>query len=163
MRPSSHAALAWMFLTLTTADADPTLLDRVRSKVMENLDRLPKYTCVQHIERSNFQEASGRWKSCGDLLDARPGRPAPPLVSKSWLRLDVTIAGQAEIFSWAGGERFETGDVDALVGYGLSGSGDFGAFGANIFGGGRLKFVYAGERVDGGRKLGQFSYRVPLE
>ena len=154
-----------MFWTLITAHADPVLLDRVRSKVIENMDRLPKYTCVQHIERSNFQEVPPRWRSCGDLLDthAKPGRPAPQLVSKNWLRLDVTVARQSEIFTWAGGERFETGDVDALVGYGLSGSGDFGAFSGNIFSEVGVKFVYRGERIDGGRKLGEFSYRVPLE
>lgn len=154
-----------MFLTLITAHADPVLLDRVRSKVMENMDRLPRYTCVQHIERSRFQEVPPRWRSCGDLLDTHPHpvRPAPLLVEKDWLRLDVTVARQAEIFTWAGGERFETGDVDALVGHGLSGSGDFGAFGGNIFGGGDVRFLYRGEQVEGGRKLGQFSYRVPLE
>src|ERR1700682_5489026 len=105
MRPSQHSALAWMLLTLATVDADPaTLLDRVRSKVIENMDRLPKYTCVQHIERSNFQKVPPRWRSCGDLLDthANPGRPAPQLVSKNWLRLDVTVARQSEIFTWAG-------------------------------------------------------------
>lgn len=165
MRSSSHAALAWMFFTLTIAHADSVLLDRVSSKVMENMDRLPKYTCVQHIERSRFQEVPGRtWISCGDLLGSHsnPGRPAPLLVEKNWLRLDVTVARQSEIFTWAGGERFETGDVDALVGYGLSGSGDFGAFGGNIFGGGDIRFLYQGERMEGGRTLGQFSYRVPL-
>jgi hypothetical protein len=167
MRTSSHTALPWMLLAVTTAgaDADSVLLDRVRSKVMENMDRLPRYTCVQRIERSRFQEVPLRWRSCRDLLDthSNAGRPAALLVSTNWLRLDVTVVRQSDIFTWAGGERFETGDVDVLVGYGLSGSGDYAAFCGNIFGGGDIRFLYRGEYSDGGRKLGQFSYRVPLE
>src|ERR1700682_2952232 len=162
---SLRLALPWMFVTVTTAGGDPLLLEHVRAKVMENLDRLPRYTCVQHIERSKFQEVPPKRRSCRDLLEphSNAGRPAPLLVSKDWLRLDVTVARLADIFTWAGGERFETGDVDELVGYGLSGSGDYAAFCANIFGGADIRFLYRGEQVDGGRKQGQFSYRVPLE
>jgi hypothetical protein len=161
-----RAASVWAVLaaTILGADADSAaLLAKVRGKVKENVARLPNFTCVQQIERSRFQEVPPRWRSCGDLAEAslHPGRPARELVSKNWLRLDVTVASKSEIFTWAGGEHFETGDIDALVGDGLSGSGDFGSFSGNIFFESGVEFVYRGERVEGGRKLAQFTYRVP--
>jgi hypothetical protein len=89
-------------------DAAKLLLD-VRKKVVETVNRLPKYLCTETVDRSNFRpEVVVLSRSCDDLASQRKGT--------SWrirkdtsdrLRLDVAVSGDSEMFSWAGENRFE--------------------------------------------------------
>ena len=80
------------------------------------------------------------------------------LMLRDRLRLDVAVVDGGEIFSWAGAGKFETHDVDKLVGDGASGSGEFGSFLASVFGGAPDAIRYAWLRND----LAQFEYNVPV-
>ena len=58
-----------------TAQAGQTpqeLFDKLRLNVARNLQRMPKYTCVQRQERRVFEESGrGGWKSCDTLAEER--------------------------------------------------------------------------------------------
>src|ERR1700682_2308882 len=79
------------------------LFDKVRLDVVRNLDRMPKYICVQRQERRVLME-SGRWgwKSCEALAAARStdGSEALRLMSIQRFRLEVEVANSGEVFSW---------------------------------------------------------------
>jgi hypothetical protein len=142
------------------------LFDKVRLNVTRNLDRMPKYTCVQRQERRVFEDF-GRWgwKSCDALAEERGkhGREGLRLTSKQRFRLEVAVANTAEVFSWPGGEAFETEEVKKAVQQGISGMGDFGAFLGGIFANQGVKVKYLGEHLHAGRTLAEFSYRIPVE
>ena len=71
---------AWL-----AAAADPTarkLFEQVRDKVLENTRRVPRYACVQTINRNQYRP---------QLRYAEAGR----------LRLDVAVLNGKETFAWA--------------------------------------------------------------
>jgi hypothetical protein len=63
-----------------------------------------------------------------------------------------------EIFSWAGAGKFESHDVDKIVGGGATGSGEFAGFLMGVFGNEAGQIRYAGERKD----VAVFDYTVPV-
>src|SRR5580693_5471841 len=119
------AALRSCALVLAAATAastaDPVvdeLFKLAREKVLDNARRMPRYTCVETISRTQYHPADNS-SSC------QPPAAARRLVSvrgsmtlRDRLRLDVTVADGGEIFSWAGAGKFETHDVGELAGGG---------------------------------------------
>jgi hypothetical protein len=144
-------------------DADG-LLRQARAQIVENLARLPKYTCVQTIRRSRYEMFYGpRGNRCGEPAKARSG-PNRMQILLAWtdrFKLDVTVADGSEIFSWAGARRFQSGDAQEIVGGGLTGSGDFGPFLMDIFGAAGPEYHYVGQERIGGQDLAAYQYQVP--
>jgi len=58
------------------------------------------------------------------------------------------------MFSWAGASKFESGDITEMVARGASGSGEFGSFLADVFGGDAQNFVYTGLKDTADREAG---------
>src|ERR1700736_2444204 len=82
------------------------LFDKVRLNVARNLERIPKYICVQRQERRVFEDPDhGGWKSCAALAEARRkhGREGLRLTSTQRLRLEVTVANSTEMLCEASG------------------------------------------------------------
>src|SRR5271169_5824070 len=129
-----------VFATSATAqqssgDDGRALLAEVRKKVMLTLDRLPKYMCTETIDRSTFQPRKKVTKRQFRPLGLDPKDPTPMrLVScdeiaalrkkADWqvlkdasdrLRLDVAVATDSEMFSWAGENRFNDRGLADLV------------------------------------------------
>ncbi len=121
----------------STADSEASeLFHKVRTKVLEEVSHVPRYTCVQTINRSQYRPQYGtRPANCRDIIAARKQLASLGyLVSRDRVRLDVAIMDGAETFSWAGARRFETSHVDELVTSGTTGSGEFVSFLISIFG-----------------------------
>jgi hypothetical protein len=138
-------------------DADE-LFKQARTKVLDNARRMPRYTCVETVSRTQYQPPDNP-STCQALVAMRrlmPTRGA--LMLRDRLRLDVAVVDGGEIFSWAGAGKFETHDVGKIVGGGASGSGEFGSFMASVFGSAPDAIRYAGLR----NSLGLFEYNVPL-
>jgi hypothetical protein len=125
------------------------LLDVVRGKVLANAERVPRYTCVQTIERrqyyAGFHPEAG---FCG--RHAAPGQ----LLWRDRLRLDVAVINGRETFAWAGARAFETTDIEQLVASGSSGSGDFASFLGSVFG-------FPETRIAPTNVTGVFAFAVP--
>lgn len=141
------------------------LLNQARTKIIENIEKLPKYTCIQTVRRSRFEVFSGvRASGCSDVEEGRAAKDGTRLML-AWtdqFKLDVTVSDGKEIFSWAGAREFQSADAQEIVGDGLTGTGDFGPFLMDIFGGDTSAYQYLGlERIQG-RALVVYRYHVPI-
>ena len=153
------AALRSCALLLAAATAagaaDPEaeeLLKQARAKVLDNTRRMPRYTCVETISRTQYQPVD-RSSNCRSPIAARGN-----LMARDRLRLDVAVMEDGEIFSWAGARKFETHDLRELAGGGASSTGEFATFLAGVFGSAPGAFRYAGQRSG----LAIFEYDVPV-
>jgi hypothetical protein len=148
-----------------TADAPAQILfNRLRAKVREDVDRSPRYTCVETVVRKQFRPSLGGMRfACAGMIAERARVNSPGL--ETWhdrLRLDVGVGESSEIFSWAGAKSFETGDLQDLALSGATGSGDFGSFLASVFGADAEQFRYNGEQDTPVGRLAAFEFKVPL-
>ncbi len=140
------------------------LLNRARAKIVENIERLPKYTCLQTVHRSRFQLFPAvRIRKCGDIEDSSAvNRSQMMLAWTDRFKLEVTVSDGAEIFSWAGARHFQSEEVEKIVGAGMAGTGDFGPFLMSIFGGSASEYDYLGLEQDKGRDIAVYGYHVPV-
>jgi hypothetical protein len=155
--------LGAMFPLAVCGEIDPiALLNQARAKIVENIGRLPKYTCVQSVHRSRFEAIPAiQVKDCAYVQDPE----IEPRLMLSWadrFKLDVTVSEGAEMFSWVGARSFQSKDVDQIVGGGMTGTGDFGPFLISIFSGKGSEYRYLGPQQERGRTLAVYSYGVPL-
>jgi hypothetical protein len=145
---------------------DPVaLVSKAREKIVENVKRLPKYTCLQTVHRSRFQLFPAvQVSSCGhvEISSSAKIRPQMMLAWTDRFKLEVTVSDGAEIFSWAGAQHFQSEDVEKIVGAGMAGTGDFGPFLISIFGGSASEYDYLGLEQDKGRDFAVFRYHVPV-
>src|SRR5579863_8921162 len=142
----------------STADPDPEdLFRRVRARVLDDISHVPRYTCVQTVNRAQYRPQYGiRPASCRALIDARRQMSSPGyLIVRDRLRLDVAVVDGAETFSWAGASRFETSNVDDLVTSGATGSGEFVSYLTSVFGADTDSISWLGRSM--------FAFHVPLE
>lgn len=154
-----------------SSDDSSTVLARARENISSSLHRLPKYTCLETIERTYYiappakvnarvmTEApanSCEAKQFGTTEDLR-------LEARDRLRLQVAVAGKNEIYSWAAASRFDSRSVFQLVSGGPIGTGSFGQYLADIFENPGARFQLATVRRDGSREIFEYSFRVPAE
>jgi hypothetical protein len=148
-----------------TADTPAQILfNRLRAKVREDVEKSPRYTCVETVVRTQYRPPLGGMRAnCAAIVAERARLTSPGL--ETWhdrLRLDVGVGENSEIFSWAGAKSFETGDLQDLALSGATGSGDFGSFLASVFGPDAEQFRYVGEQDTPLGRLAAFEYKVPL-
>jgi hypothetical protein len=140
-----------------------TLFNLVRDKILGNIERVPRYTCVETVTRVSHRPQYGnRPTSCAGLIAARAQLSSPGLLT--WhdrLRLDVAVGKDSEMFSWAGAASFETGAMNDLAATGATGSGAFSSFLASVFGHDAEQFRYVGDRETPFGMLATFEYVVP--
>jgi hypothetical protein len=146
---------------LLRAQQDPTaLLDRLRIKIADSLDRMPRYMCTETVDRSMFAPDVQR---PGSACDEGHSRRSTHLASSDRLRLDVAMASAVEMYSWAGESRFSDRDLLDIVHEGAISTGSFAAFLTGIFRTEDASFTYQGETAEAGRTVAQFGFRVPYE
>src|ERR1017187_3126603 len=96
------------------AGHNPTeVLALLRDRVIQSVDRLPNYTCVETVSRTFFLPNSARMPQSCDEHEGRKRQGIYQMVAVSAdrLRLDVAAVSQREIFSWAGAQKFEDGEL----------------------------------------------------
>ena len=165
MRP---LALLVCAAAVAAADDDPVIvLMRLRDRVLEQRQRIPNHTCVETVERLRYQRVPEQASRSCDTILARRAQPnfsqllRPDTTDR--LRLDVAFSGYREMYSWAGAERFEEGDIDELIPEGAIGTGAFASLLLAAFERQPPRFVFDGEtHLDATRAL-QYSFDVPLE
>ena len=173
MRTALAACTVTVLLCATARTADSPaqeLFNRLRLNVRGALERVPRYTCVQTITRTQHrpQYGAARGNSCAALLSARTQlTSAGLLLWHDRLRLDVAVGDKSEMFSWAGARQFETNSLGDLALSGSTGSGSFSSFLASVFGPDAQGFRYVGEQdISLSSKvitrLATYTYDVPL-
>jgi hypothetical protein len=156
----------WAVLaTSLHAQSDPgDLLLRVRDKVLNTVDRLPRYLCTQTVDREQY-EPSGITGAgnCEELDRLRGTRYVPIKTTADRLRLDVGVARGSEAYSWVGENRFGDRSLFEIVQDGAVSTGYFHGFLALVFRSDHAEFSFVGEKTIDGRKRFEYGFEVPLE
>lgn len=150
-------------ISLGQQQPDPmAILAGARERLLSDVQRLPRYTCVQTIRRDYFPAPFHYQQpdSCKEVISNHDKRMID-LTRVSWdrLRLDVAVSGSHEIFSWVGSPKLGEATLAEIAGKGPLGSGDFGPFVTAVFTIATVKFEKL--EVVGGRSLLEYSYDVP--
>ncbi len=155
------------FAAFAQTPASPEdLLLAARHKIMDTVNRLPKYMCTMTINRHQYEFATGRRpRSCDDLAaNKKIIRQDRRLSASDRLPIDVAISDIREMYSWSGANRFQDHDLGRIVNFGTTQTGDFSDFLRVIFGGGdRARFSYDGDVTISGRPASEYGLNVPLE
>jgi hypothetical protein len=140
------------------------LYQRVRQRVLDDVSRLPNFTCVQTITRRTYGTVpKKRPPRCDKILrDRNIDKRNLPLLLWDRLRLDVAIADKHEVYSWVGDAKFEENDLRQLVGGGQTVTGDFASLFQSVFED-HPKMRFEREQKIGGRRLFEYSYETPVE
>jgi hypothetical protein len=155
MKVSAIAVCATAALAFQSSDE--ILLSRVRTAVSGNIRQMPRYTCVQTVNRTRFgQPASLR--SCDEAVAARAKQFA---AWRDRLRLDVAVGDGTDMYSWVGASRFDNDQVRQLAARGMSASGEFSALLAGVFSGDAGDFRFLGDQATSGSGLPSFSFVTP--
>jgi hypothetical protein len=161
-----------MSAAIQAQDDPKDLLVRASQKVMDTVNRLPKYVCTLTIDRAEYKTndvlSTG---SCDNLAaEKKAGHLKRRLFASDRLRLDVAIGTTHEIFgttnemySWVGDNRFDNRGLFDLVRQGSISSGSFSTLLVSIFGEDRASFSYDGDLTVDGRLIAEFGFRIPLE
>ncbi len=146
-----------------TAPDPADVLRRARANINAATARLPKYACVQTINRTYLAPAQPNRgnPSCGQMAaDNKSGKnPLRPDVSDR-LRLDVAQGAEREIDSWAGATRFDIAAIDRIVSRGPIGTGSFGGYLVDIFNNDATKYAFIGEKTRDGSHVLVYGYAV---
>ena len=107
------------------------------------LKRLPDYTCLQTIERTERGQ-NGKTK----LIDV--------------IRMEVALVDGREFFAWPGSKKFDDTSIADMVKGGAIGNGNFALHAKAVFQSTSPRFQFAGEQVgDGGRTAYKWNFVVP--
>ncbi|HEX4278963.1 MAG TPA: hypothetical protein VHZ74_26590 [Bryobacteraceae bacterium] len=165
LRRSAALLLVSSAVTFGAAPKVQQLFDEVRGKVLDNTSRVPRYTCVETIERHQYRPPLGvKAADCASLIEAHRQALSPGiLLWRDRLRLDVAVLNGKETFAWAGARQFETTDIEDLISSGSSGSGDFASFLASVFGMAGTRISFLSEIKSPTDLSALFAFTVPLE
>jgi hypothetical protein len=142
---------------------DPArVLQTTGERLLGDLKRMPRYTCVQLITRTYYEgKHPFEHPSCSSLIAAHDARKKKlPVQGWDRLRLEVALVDGKSVYSWVGAPRFSDDTLDKLAGSGPLGSGDFGVFISGILY--RATLVSQGERLVDGNRLFEYSYKMPI-
>jgi hypothetical protein len=161
--------LLWLcgLATCLAAQEDPSaVLQRVREKVLQTLDRLPRYMWTQVTERTNYVanklSPTHTCEALGKLRRTLPWALATESVDR--IRLDVALGGgNAEMYSWAGDSQFSQRPLADLVASGTVESGMYYSFLQMIFQRDAAAISYRGKVQEKRRSLLEFAFQVPRE
>jgi hypothetical protein len=132
----------------TLPPADQQVLQRVRGKVLDTLDRLPRFVCTQLTERTSFE-----------VKEATPVQRK--LVFSDRLRMDVAITGNKEMYAWVGANHLDERGLSELIGGGAISTGWFGSFLAVIFRLDHPDFAASRIQIQNNQTLRAFEFHVP--
>jgi hypothetical protein len=138
------------------------LLEQVRARLMPEMSRQSRYSCVQNVTRHFYDSGSKMAPSCANHSAGRTGRDRPSRAnSVEHFQFDVAIAGNREIHAWPGAPSFAEEEIRQAAGNGGAfGSGDFAAFIVNVFGG-SAAIKFDSIRHANGRVIFDYTFDVP--
>jgi hypothetical protein len=144
-RASAGVLLMLAALTLRAAGDSPEALQlaRFKDQITQDLARIPDYTCLETITRSERRSAS---------------RPFDPVDT---VRVEVSSVAGKEIYAWPGARQFEEKDLTAFVSSGANATGlFFSAIPHDLFARGVGIFEYRAPENLEGRNTVRYDYRI---
>ncbi|MGD1098156.1 MAG: hypothetical protein ABSB35_39980 [Bryobacteraceae bacterium] len=156
--------------TLSAQDESSALLARARDKILDSIRRIPKYNCLETIDRT-YYIAPPEKKSPHTMTEVPanpctgthpPGESALWLDAKDRLRVEVGYGGEDEIHSWPGA-RFDTRPIDQMIPFGPMSTGSFGGYLVDVFANPGAEVRFLGKETYGGREVFKYSIRVPMK
>jgi hypothetical protein len=145
-----------------TAPDPADVLHRTRANIVAATARLPKYACIQTIDRTYYtpsQPVRGD-QSC-DRMSADKKKSPLRLDTADRVRLDVAQGEKGEINSWPEATPFDIADIDRIVNRGPFGTGSFGGYLVDIFDNRATRYAYQGDKTRDGRHVLVYGYAVP--
>jgi hypothetical protein len=144
-RSSAFLLLVSAMAAATAGDLPPEVirLARFKQKVRQDLARVPNYTCLETMERSEREPRANAFKP----LDT--------------IRLEISSVDGKELVALPGAHRFEDKSLASFVTTGMIGNGVFALNAHNLFVGGSTAFEYRGEENMDGRGAIRYDYRIP--
>ena len=140
------------------------VLARFGETARQNAARLSGCACVETINRSYYRANIAAARDCDELAAAKRKRGYKlTLESTDRVRVEVRDGGGAEAYSWPGEDRFDGRDPWDIIGYGPANSGAFAMNLREVVQGDAADFALQGQTENGGRKLYQYTFRVPEE
>jgi hypothetical protein len=150
------------FAVPLSAQRDPgELLIAARRKLLEAVNRLPRYMCTETIERCRYEPVARHSESSCDGPDR--GSANLRMITSDRLRLDVGMTATHEIYSWVGENHFDERTLFDIVPSGAISSGSFAGFLASIFENDAAEFTWNGNTSENGNALMEFGYHIPRE
>lgn len=151
-------------LGIQAQDNPNDLLMRVSQKILDSVNRLPKYVCTLTMDRAAYEiRGEPPARGCDGLEARKKGAHLGRLIASDRLRLDVAIGTSHEVFgtsgemySWVGENHFDNQGLFDLVRQGAISSGSFSTLLISIFGEDRASFSYSGDRTVDGRSTALF-------
>jgi hypothetical protein len=139
--------LGLLFSCLSAAETAQTgesaaLLARIREAALDNLRRLPNFTCGETIERSSRTGGKG------------------PFESVDRVRLEVGYIDGRELFGWPGGEKLAEQDLRRLV-HGNTTNGEYALLIRALFSRSGVVWGEMAPEDRNGRAAVRFDFRVP--
>jgi hypothetical protein len=142
------------------ASDSQAVLTYVRTRMAKSLERSPRYACINAIQRY--------WYGKEPPFTPRDACPTEEgieykLVKKDRLRLEVSVIGGVESYSWPGAGSLDIRRVDQLVEEGPISSGTFFAFLSDLFVEGNARYAYLGGEDVNGRRVARYRFSVPAQ
>jgi hypothetical protein len=142
---SGSNGMYWVFAVAALLAAAPAdLAERVRAALSQFVEKTPRYTCTETIERLE------RGAACGDCEQF------------DRIRVDVVVVDGHDLYALPGGSAMDPRELRQQFPTGLLVAGTF----SGLLKGTLLKAAsrdFAGEETRAGRRLLRFAYRVPVE
>src|SRR5262249_17193141 len=135
-----------------------TILRASRERLLADVERMPRYTCVQTIDRRYYLVREDQ-PSCSKVMaeyGSHHGKPR--LLGWDRLRLEVADVNNETVYSWVGAPRFESGQLEQLAGRGPLNTGDFSSFIFLVFN--QATITFKSEESTSGQRLLSYSYEV---
>lgn len=118
-------------------------LAELKRNIKTRLARLPNYTCLETIERSQRKNARQAFR----YLDT--------------VRVEVAAVKNREIYAWPGAKEFGDRDITEIIGAGTVASGSFAEEIRGVFVNNISIIVWRGEEQRSGRRTLRWDYRIP--
>jgi hypothetical protein len=160
--PTLVFLLSFMSGQTTPPEPSPSeLFHVVRTRLMADMNRQRRFTCVQNINRQTYGQEYRESQSCSTILANRTRRKHDlPMLSSERLRLEVAVTEDREIHSWLGATEFSEDEIRTLTNSGPFGGGDFATLIPGIFGG-SATVKFENYRTLDGRTLFVYAFDVP--
>jgi hypothetical protein len=136
--------VCWLAGNLALGQTQPEQLGRIKSLVVENLTRLPNYTCTETIQRSQRAKI--------DRQDR--------VMTLETIRMEVAFLEGKELFGWPGAAKIDEPDIHKMID-GSIGNGYFGLLSRCIFATPFAAIQYGDASELEGKPAVRYDYRVP--